>query len=654
MSAIAGFLGLDGRPAEATKLERMINVLSHRGPDGAAIRCGGVIGLGHRMLWTTPQSMSEELPLAKGNLLITADARIDNREELISALGLEDHLAATLTDSALILAAYEKWGENCPEKLLGDFAFGIWDQRNQVLFCARDYFGVRPFYYYHRPGRVFAFASEIKALLCLPDVPCRLNEARIGDYLAVLPGDKTSTFYQDVLRLPPAHSLTVHRQGIGLREFWAMDPVFERHLGLDREYAETYLDVFAKAVHCRLRSAFPIGSALSGGLDSSSVVCVAREYLERQREQPLKTFSGIFETVLDSDERPYIDALIAQGGIEPHHVQVDRISPLVELERVLWHQEEPIWAPNLFMHWGLYGAAQQQGVRIFLDGFLGDNVVCHGWEYLMDLAHAWRWISLFGQIKGIAKRQRGYSLGPMLWRYCWEYSFKPRLPRLLRRARSGSGHAESAILRLDPAINPDFARRIDLLERYRVLQPPPPKPPGAARQRQYRDLTAGEIPLGLEVANKTASAFSLEGSYPFADRRVAELCLATPSDQRVHDGRSRLFVRRALANHLPEKICWRSDKGDLSHNLKQGLLRFERERLDEVILHNPLTLETYFDMAKLRRSYLRYKEHPTDGDFRTIWSAVNLAFWLRQMSDRWSAGEQSDIFSDDHSTMTMN
>ena len=154
---------MDGRSAVAN-LERMNSILAHRGPDGAVVWHNGVVGLGHRMLHTTPESLREVLPLVNrgADLVITADARIDNREELIASLDLKHRPAAELADSELILAAYEKWGDHSPEKLLGDFAFVIWDGRQRSLFCARDHFGVKPFYYFYRPGHLFAFASEIK------------------------------------------------------------------------------------------------------------------------------------------------------------------------------------------------------------------------------------------------------------------------------------------------------------------------------------------------------------------------------------------------------------------------------------------------------------------------------------------------------------
>ncbi|MEO0970581.1 MAG: asparagine synthetase B, partial [Cyanobacteria bacterium J06639_18] len=188
MSGIAGIKYLDNSLLHRADLVLMLDTLAHRGPDGADIWVDGNIGLGHRMLWTTPESLIEKQPLVDRvrNLAIAADARIDNREELISQLSLDNSPSdrplnqninqnnsclKTVTDSQLILEAYKKWGEDCLEYLVGDFAFAIWDGCKQTLFCARDHFGVKPFYYY-QSDQVFIFASEIKALLCLPQVPC--------------------------------------------------------------------------------------------------------------------------------------------------------------------------------------------------------------------------------------------------------------------------------------------------------------------------------------------------------------------------------------------------------------------------------------------------------------------------------------------------
>ena len=359
MSGIVGIYFLDGRPVDRMVLERMTESIAHRGPDRAGMWNRGSVGLGHRMLWTTPESLHEQLPLVnpvrlgsrvglssygvneRGKLILTADARIDNREELMAALDLTGDPEREISDSELILSAYERWGECCSEKLLGDFAFAIWDGRRQHLFLARDHFGVKPIYYY-RSSRVFVFASEIKALLCVPEVPRRLNEARVADYLVPMMDDRVVTFYKEIFRLPPGHSMIVGREEVPARPYWALDPSHEVRYRSDGEYAEAFCQLFTEAVRCRLRSAFPVGSMLSGGLDSSSVVCMARALLRENGNQRLHSFSAIFEDVPECDERPFINAILAQGGLEPHFVHADRISPLADLDRVFHHEEEAL------------------------------------------------------------------------------------------------------------------------------------------------------------------------------------------------------------------------------------------------------------------------------------------------------------------------
>src|SRR2546425_624531 len=304
----------------------MLARLEHRGPDGTGAWREGPVALGHGMLHTTPESLREQQPLVgtRGDLVLAADARIDNRGELCSLLPAP----SDATDAELILAAYERWGEHCPEHLLGDFAFAIWDGRTERLFCARDHFGVKPLYYHHRPGRLFAFASEIKGLLALADIPRRLNETRVAAYLVPLFEDKEVTFYEEILRLPPAHRLTVNRDGARTERYWALDPGHELRLGSDEAYAEAFRELFTDAVRCRLRSAFPVGAMLSGGLDSSSIVCVARRLVAADGGARLHTISANFDEPPQIAERRFLNAVVAQNGVRPHYLRGDPTTPL--------------------------------------------------------------------------------------------------------------------------------------------------------------------------------------------------------------------------------------------------------------------------------------------------------------------------------------
>jgi asparagine synthase (glutamine-hydrolysing) len=627
VSGVVGVYFLDGRPVDRGLLERMTDSITHRGPDGVGIWNRGSVGLGHRMLWTTPESLHEQLPLEDKTrkIVLTADARIDNRDELMAALDLTGHLVREISDSELVLRAYERWGDRCPEKLIGDFVFAIWDERRQHLFLARDHFGVRPFYYY-RSDRLFVFASEIKALLCLPEVPRRLNEARVADYLAPMMEDKTVTFYRDIFRLPPRHSITVNRGEARARPYWALDPTREVRFKSNEEYAEAFCELFTEAVRCRLRSAFPVGSMLSGGLDSSAVVCMARALLRADGNQRLHTFSAIFDDVPECDERVFINAVLAQGGLEPHFVHPDRISPLTDLDRIFHHEDEAFWVPNLFLLWGgVYNAARQQGVRVLLDGCEGDTTVSHGYAHLADLTRTGRWWGLLTEVLGLAK-----NLDDSPWKILWRLGIRPVVPEPVVRAWRVLQNHKRPEYDINSIIRPDFARcHLGLSQGSERLPENQLRSVSSSRKSHWYDLTSGFNAYTLEVADKAAAAFCIEPRHPFYDRRLAEFCLALPAEQKLNRGWTRAIMRQALAGLLPDEIVWRGGKADLSRNFARGLLAFERETLDEVILNDPQSIEAYVDITALRKAYDQYVFWGRYSDAETVWKAVTLAQWLR-------------------------
>ncbi|HTY24953.1 MAG TPA: asparagine synthase-related protein, partial [Desulfomonilaceae bacterium] len=290
MSGIAGIFLRDGSPVHDSVLAAMLQTMNYRGPDGSSIWNEGMLGLGHLILNSTPESLNENLPKSNetGHLIITADARIDNRDELMAELSITSELRKTIDDDKLILLAHEMWDEAAPEKLEGDFAYCIWDRVEKKLFCCRDTFGVRPLYYY-LDDKIFAFASEIRPLLKLDGIPTRLNEVMVADYLIGMQDDQAITFYKGIFRLPPAHCITVDPHGVRIRRYWSPQLSRKLELNSDEEYAEAFRNLFVEAVRCRLRSVYPVATTLSGGLDSSSVTCVARDLLNNGEKRPLRT-----------------------------------------------------------------------------------------------------------------------------------------------------------------------------------------------------------------------------------------------------------------------------------------------------------------------------------------------------------------------------
>lgn len=254
MSGIFGILNLEGQPVSRQHLEAMQAGMAYWGTDGSSIWQADTTGLGHLLLRNTPEAHYESLPHQDPNsgVVITAHARIDNREELIADLrALDTHNPQSkivnpeskIPDSALLLQAYLRWGEGCVHHHLGDWAFAVWDPHRRKLFLARDHHGISGIYYYCHPG-LFAFASSIKGLLALPQAPKRPNLFRVAQVLTSWPGDGVQTAYEGVLRLPPAHTLTVTADRVEVRRYWSLDDLSPLRLKSDGEYLEAFLEVY--------------------------------------------------------------------------------------------------------------------------------------------------------------------------------------------------------------------------------------------------------------------------------------------------------------------------------------------------------------------------------------------------------------------------
>jgi asparagine synthase (glutamine-hydrolysing) len=599
----------------------MLVSLEHRGPDRRSKWIGGPSGLGHAMLFTTPESLYEQLPLVIHGLAITADARIDNRDELISELRLEPGRTDGNPDSRLILAAYEKWGERCAEKLAGDFAFCVRDERKDIVFCARDGSGDRPFYYYLCDG-FFAFASEIKGLFAIEDIPRRLNETMVADYLIGMYDDQEITFYQGVRRLAPGHAITVGRDFHRIERYWSLDPSREVRFESDGDYAEAFREIFTESVRCRLRSAYPVCSTLSGGLDSSSVTCVARNLLQEAGSGPLQTLSMIYENVPECDEREYIDAVISQGGITPHYFPADASGALPYIECGEWDHDDPFDAPNSRVQ-ALASMGPLSHIRVAMDGVDGDTTVSHGHSYLMELARNGKILKLFKEIAMLSHR-----LSCSRWDLLWRKALRPQTPGQMRRMwrrLTGRGerpwHGQALIRR-------DFAERIGLKERFHELQGHRLKPAPTSRLDHFYALTWGGITQQIEALNKLSSRHGFELRHPFRDTRLMEFCLALPAEQKLGGGWPRRALRSAMVGILPEKVRLRTDKVDFRPSLLYWARGLEGDLLERAILGSAETMADYVDVRALRDVYDRLFVDPMLVSLSDFWSVVSLGMWL--------------------------
>lgn len=643
MSAIFGVYNLDGKPVSSKLLEEMSAILSHRGADDSGIWSDEAIGLGHRMLKTTPEASNEKLPFSSRDksLAVTADARLDNRRELTELLGPFNKSDSSVANSELILSAYEKWGEACAEHLLGDFAFAIWDSRKRQLFCARDHFGVKPFYYYSSEN-LFAFATEIKALLLLPETSKCLNEVKIANYLVGTFEQKDTTFYRNVFRLLPGHAATINRQDKRIFSYWSLKLPPKLKLNSDGEYAEALRERFAEAVRCRLSTSVPvIGTMLSGGLDSSSITCMARKLLADEKTKQLHTFSAVFDQVKECDERQYINAVLRENNVSSHFIVADNYGPFADIDEIVRVQDEPVSASNLYFNWLSYKIAKAEGIKVILDGYDGDNTISHGLGFFTELARAGEWTKLVSENIAYA-RKINEPWQQTAWSWVWYFGLDPWISKnkFTSRARSGvQGIKRKVGINKKMAavnqnlvggvkLNPDFAECLSSAEADKKM----PFKPKTERENHLWSLTDNGTPFSpLEVLDYASGSFSVEVRFPFWDKRLIEFCLSVPPEQKIRKGWTRMIMRRAMEGVLPTEVQWRPGKTNISPSVNYGLLKFGQKLMDDFIIKNPDSIVEYVDIRSLREAHRRFlKSEASVKDVMSIQRCIFLALWLQK------------------------
>lgn len=668
MSGIAGVLFRDGRQATAADAGAMIAAMPHRCRDGTRAAADGAAALAHGALHTLAEDAAAALPLRFAHCLVTADARLDNRDELIAAFDGADRVAPDACEAEIIVRAYLQWGEACVERLVGDFAFALWDSRRGVLFCARDHLGSKPFCY-HASERLFAFGSEPKALLALPGVSREIDEGFICTHFhpILLNADQQSTLYRSIRRLEPAHRITAAASGSAAQKsrYWQPDPHAELEFSSERQYVERMRELFSQAVQARLRTPYGVGATLSGGIDSSAVVCTARSLLGvgaaaggNGPDAGLRTYSALFDHVPSADERSWIEAVTAGGGVDARAVHPDESRPLPDLDTVLWLHDGPFYGVNYFIHWHIYRAAATDGVRVLLDGEDGDSTISHGLDQLVQLVQAQRWSEFAAEAGAVvrnfdneqtyaSRRGMGFTYGyPYLahlaGRGRWiaflralnalqrHFGFSRR--RMLadcvpRRARS---RMFEAAYRAESVLQPELARKHCIDERLRdaFYTYHVPRFPAHARRSHHTSLTSGALAHGFEVFERMAAYWGVELRHPFSDVRLAEFCLAVPPRLKLRGGMSRYIFREALDGVLPEAIRLRGGKGDLAGVSGYGWQRYEQEFLATVPDRVAAHAGQYVDPDRAAALIRKYLETSDPSLIMQLWQIATLTRWL--------------------------
>ena len=628
MSGICGLFNIDDAPVAESDLRAMTAMLKRRGPEGTGRWREGRNGLGNTLLATTPELLFEKQPLthSETGCVITADVRLDNRSELANALGLQQSLDST-GDAELILLAYLTRGAQCVDQLLGDFAFSIWDPRHQMLFCARDHFGMRPFYYHHAPGGIFVFASDARAILVLPRVPYQISEGRIADFLVPQLEwiDYTSTFYEDVFRLPPGHKLSITPSGLRIAEYWKPEPGPDAGSISDDDYAQGFLEVFTQAVDARLRTPVgKVGSMLSGGMDSGSVVAIGKDILSAGGKGPLPTFSAARRRDADCTESQAIYAALTMPSILPTLVHPDELPGL--FEPIAMTYAEPFDGEFTILK-AIYVAAHNHGQNVVLDGGAGDTVLAEG-SYIVRLLRQGKLRLAFAEIAGEQKFWGWQPLPMSVFRYA-RSAFVPepvkaRLRSLLQQFSSDRFLDESLI-------SSDFAKSVFIESRREELQHMFPGTWTSDYAVERCNAIRPNVTGGRERYARIAASLGVEARDPFLDKRVVEFCARLPGRARLRNGWPKMILRDLMKDRLPEEVRWCGGKPHLGGLFNETVTRHAVRLgvLDVTGLHS--ALKPYVDAAALDKAWQAFSK---GGDAEPIHSANVLARWLQETASR--------------------
>ena len=561
MSAIFGIINKHGQHLEDNAIQQMQHALAHRTTNGKYYWRSPNVFFGQYDLNSTSQQTLEQ-----GGIIIATDARIDNRQEL-AALNIDPQLALTLNNAQLIIAANQKWGEDCVHHFEGEFAFAIYNIATGTIFCAVDHIGVRPLYYYDTPD-AFIFSSEMKGILAVKDTPNTFNEETLIEYF-FRQSDQSKTYNSEVFALCGGHTLTLDdSKQLHISKYWTPQPLGKYHFSKDNDWAECLRDLLFKTVAHSLHTNAPVGITLSGGLDSSSIACIAGKILE-QKNQPLYAFSSVLpqgHTGIETDERKYI-GLIGKHlkNLVQTYVEAPGAGPLTGLE-TSFELEETIPNAFFYMDRALQQAMQQKNIRVALSGFGGDLFVSHKGNFVLyQLITQGK----FGKAIDLLKQARSFDssylqtiktdyIAYTAWhKYYTAYKNKGRT-----NWRIHTPLTETFTAKYLPGI--DIASSKDQ----------------AAWMIEY--IRSGQAGRLLGNFTNSFAAYNIEAATPLLNKNIMEFMLDVPMEQFRVGGAKRSILRRAMEGVLPPEIQWRNDKQPYSPDYITRILK-EKEAINTLM-----------------------------------------------------------------------
>ena len=602
MCGIAGQYCFGGGKPDTDLLSRMSRLLAHRGPDGEGTRICGITGLVHRRLAIIDLSEDARQPMTSedGTLWLVFNGEIYNYIELRGDLINRGHRFATASDSEVILHAYEEWSTDCLQHFNGMWAFAIWDEKNQQLFCARDRFGIKPFYY-TQVNDSFLFASEIKALLAHPGAGTRPDDTMLGTYLAWGVLDHTErTMFDGIFQLKPAHAMVVTNEGPQPPfRYWDVKVSAEIQSGVsENEAASRLLTLLQSAVSIHLRSDVPVGTCLSGGIDSSTLTVLINSLIREAAPASVgsrqKTFSAVFSDKR-FDESWFIDDVVTLTGVDATRTEPAPDKLQDDLDRLIYMQDEPFGSLSIYAQYCVMRIAQKR-VKVVLDGQGADELLAgylaYEAGYMQELIRRLCWWTALREILGSIRHHRHFFMDAM------------RQLAVREKRRS--------LLTCTPP----------LIDRYT----------GNLEAVLYRELTSTNLPALLHYEDRNSMAFSLESRVPYLDVRLVEYIASLPLAQKIKRGITKAVLRRAVKGLIPESIRCRMDKMGFITPEEVWMKDDLRPFMLEILSSRSFQSRPYWNATAVAGNYREFLDGKS-GYSPDLWRIACAELWLRKFFD---------------------
>lgn len=615
---MCGIVGIIGPKAELEVVKRMSSALQHRGPDGSGVWSDSGVALGHRRLKIIDLSEAGRQPMttSDGRYTIVYNGEVYNYEVLKKELA--DFQFHSQTDTEVILYAFMRWGVGCLQKLVGMFAFAIWDKTEQTLFCARDRLGIKPFYYASLDGN-FVFGSEIRTLLAA-GVESKVNNSILYDYLAKdFYEHSDETFFSGIYKLPAASWFLV-KDGVPQhpQKFWTLSEEVQQWKISEapREREELFVDLATRAVKEHLRSDVPVGVALSGGLDSTTLLSI----LDKVHPEPhmVEAFSFAF-TEKEYSERPYVEEMATLTGRKAHFVELSHKQFTDSAERLSYSQEEPFAGVPIAAYAACFELAHQHDFTVIMDGSGLDEGLAGYGRFLPAM---WADLYLHGKFDELAEEFVAAGITNSTGR---QSALLQILEVLQPAADSGKGQDLTSSVRPE-CLSLDFIR--DTTPRDCRFEKPFTD---HLRNLMYRELTYTKLPRALRFRDRLSMAVGMELRPPFLDHRLLGYEFALPREDFISKGTSKNILRRVGTNYLPNSIRMAA-----KHSVQTPQREWFRGELQEWV-RDRIDTESFWgrgwiDRKKGKRAMDSFFNGQGDNSF-FLWQWINLEIWARQFLD---------------------